>query len=60
MSPNPDEQPTFSDIVFLQLKTITNLIAMLNKFNTQDVSKYFATSADYNYYQTWVQHFANY
>lgn len=60
LSPKPDEQPTFSDITFLQLKTISNLIDIIQKLKAEDLSVYFSSADDYSYYKDWVVHFGWY
>ena len=59
LKPNPTTQPTFIDIVFLQIKTINSIVASLNVLwiETDDL---FANFQVRNFYNTWLKKYSLY
>lgn len=59
LTPKPDIQPTFSDILYLQLRSMTNLISSLDKLwiGSDKFKDLFFDSNYYNDYLSWIKHF---
>ncbi|MEF2175226.1 MAG: hypothetical protein V3575_02035, partial [Candidatus Absconditabacteria bacterium] len=64
-SPRPADQATFTNILFHQINSIQNLIAIMQSLDIVDddgnnLDSLFNSTTDYNNYKKWLEHFSSY